>query len=180
MHEFKNPHSFANKVGRILWRTTNFLLCRWTPPRLANRWRILVLRAFGAKLGNVWIHPSARIWAPWRLIVGDDVAIDMGCYLYNPDWIIIEDRVVVSMNVILCTPSHDYSRSDFPLLTERIVVESDCWIAAQSFIQPGVRIGRGAVVGAGSMVTHDVPPWTVVGGNPAVPIKERVIRQAKA
>jgi len=61
------------------------------------------------------------------------------------------------------------------LLCKPIVIGSQVWIAADSFIGPGVCIGEGAVIGARSAVFKDVQGWTVVGGNPAVFIKKRII-----
>lgn len=57
-------------------------------------------------------------------------------------------------------------------LTRPIVIEDKVWIGIGATVLPGVRIGYGAIVGANSVVTHDVPPMTVVGGNPARFIKE--------
>ena len=53
---------------------------------------------------------------------------------------------------------------------------NNVWIATGAIILPGVTVGEGAVVGAGSVVARDVPPWTVVAGNPAREIKKRVLR----
>jgi putative colanic acid biosynthesis acetyltransferase WcaF len=60
-----------------------------------------------------------------------------------------------------------------PLTFERISIESDAWVAAHAFIMPGVLVGRGAVVGACSVVPQDVQPWTVVAGHPATIICSR-------
>jgi putative colanic acid biosynthesis acetyltransferase WcaF len=60
-----------------------------------------------------------------------------------------------------------------PLVTAPITVGADAWICARAFIGPGVAVGEGAVVGACAVVMKDVPPWTVVAGNPARLIKER-------
>ncbi len=168
--EFRNPHSLWNRTGRLLWNIVWVLLYRWTPPRLGMPWRKLILRCFGAKLGNTWIHPSTRIWAPWKLQSGDDVFIDRGCNLYNAYGIMIADRVVISMEAFLCTASHDHTKRDFPLIGKPIRIESDCWIAAQCFIMPGVRIGIGSVVGARGVVVKDVASLQIVAGNPAVEV----------
>lgn len=165
--EFRNPHSILNRLARLMWNIVWILFYRWTPPRLGAPWRRLILRCFGARIGRTWIHPSTRIWAPWRLQCGDDVFIDRGCNLYNAFGISVGNRVVISMECFLCTASHDYSKVDFPLIGAPIVVGSDCWIAAQSFLMPGIQIGHGSVVGARSVVTKDVCELGVVAGNPA-------------
>jgi putative colanic acid biosynthesis acetyltransferase WcaF len=78
--------------------------------------------------------------------------------------------------VTLCSVSHDYTSDSYTLIGSKITVKDDVWIAIQAFIMPGVTIGEGAVVGACAVVTKDVPPWTVVAGNPAREIKKRVIK----
>jgi putative colanic acid biosynthesis acetyltransferase WcaF len=175
---FRNPHSLANKMGRVAWAIVYWTCYRWTPARMGGWWRRWLLSRFGARLGRAWFHPSVRIWAPWLLKAGDDVYVDRGCYLYNPYGIEIGDRVIISFDSVLCTPTHDYRQPDYPLCGDRIVIEGDSWIAARAFVSPGVTIARGAVVGACSVVTRDVPAWSVVGGNPAVVIKQRMLTTA--
>jgi acetyltransferase-like isoleucine patch superfamily enzyme len=75
--------------------------------------------------------------------------------------------------VKLITGSHEISSGHFDLITRPITVEDNVWIATGAMILPGVTIGEGAVVAAGAVVTKDVEPWTVVGGNPARFIKKR-------
>lgn len=170
---FKNPHSFGNKLGRLVWNVVYVLLYKFTPPRLGMWWRRLVLLAFGARIGKSWIHPSTRIWAPWNLNIGNSVYVDQRCYLYNTFPITIKDRVIVSFGCVLCTPSHDYLQPDYPLIGGPIEIESDSWLMAESFVCPGVRIGIGGVVAARSVVTKDVKSLTVVAGSPAKFIKSR-------
>lgn len=172
---FRNPHRLGNKLGRVLWNVAYRLLFRPTPARLLVRWRAALLRLFGARLGRVWIHPRARVWAPWLLVAGDDVYIDEGAYVYNPFGVEIGDRVIISMEAFLCTASHDHERPDYPLVGGRIVIGSDTWLAAQVFVGPGVTVGDGSVVGARSCVVRDVPPWSVAAGNPAKVVRERVL-----
>jgi putative colanic acid biosynthesis acetyltransferase WcaF len=174
---FKNPHSFKNKLGRLIWRWAWAVCFRPTPPRLFGGWRRFLLRCFGAKLGNTWIHSSVEIWAPWLLTAGNDVFVDQKSNLYNAYGIEIGDRVVISQGVFLCTATHDYKKNDFPLMGRPIKVGNDTWIAAEAFVAPGVTVHNGGVVGARAMVIKDVAEWTVVGGNPAKYIKDRVIEK---
>lgn len=173
---FTNPHSVYNKIFRLLWSFTYTILYRWTPSRLGMGWRRLLLRIFGAKIGKSWIHPSTRIWAPWQLAIGDSSYIDGNCYLYNTYPIEIGDRVIISFGSVLCTPSHDYTQPTYPLVGGRISIENDCWIMAEAFICPGTKIGTGGIVAARAVVTKSVEPMTVVGGNPAKFIKQRMPR----
>ena len=166
----------ANKLARSVWQVVWLLLYRPTP-RLFHPWRCLLLRLFGAKLGRaVHPYPSARIWAPWNLEMGDHACLSEGvdCYCVAP--IRIGAQTTVSQYSFLCTASHDYTRADMPLVTAPITIGERVWITADVFVGPGVTIGDGAVVTARSSVFADIPPWVVARGNPAVPVKARVLQ----
>ena len=168
--------SLANKLARAAWQVVWLLLYRPTP-RLFHPWRCLLLRLFGAKLGRaVHPYPSARIWAPWNLEMGDHACLSEGvdCYCVAP--IRIGAQTTVSQYSFLCTASHDYTRADMPLVTAPITIGERAWITADVFVGPGVTIGDGAVVTARSSVFTDIPPWVVARGNPAVPVKARVLQ----
>ena len=94
---------------------------------------------------------------------------------YTVDEIVIGAQATVSQGVKLCSASHDISSRIMELTTSPIYIGENAWVAGWSIILPGVTIGEGAVVSAGSVVTKDVEPWSVVGGNPAKFIKKRVL-----
>lgn len=121
--------------------------------------------------------PSVKVWAPWNLTAGRNVAIDEGVDLYNVAPIHIGHLVAISRRAFLCTASHDISDIRRPLTYKPIIIGNGVWIGAEAIICPGVTIGDGAVVAAGAVVTKDVQPWTVVGGNPAKYIKERPVKK---
>ncbi len=102
------------------------------------------------------------------------LSADVDCYTVAP--IILGDNVTVSQGVKLCTASHDIASKIMELTYRPISICANSWVAGWSIILPGVTIGEGAVVAAGSVVTKDVEPWTVVGGNPAKFIKKRELR----
>ena len=85
-------------------------------------------------------------------------------------------NATVSQRTYLCTASHNISSSLHEQIEKPIIIEPNAWVAAEAFIGPGVTIGEGAVVGARACVYKDVKPWTVVGGNPAKYIKDRIIK----
>ena len=95
---------------------------------------------------------------------------------YSVDAIRIGDQATVSQGVKLCAASHDISSKIMELVHKPIVIGDNAWIAGWSIILPGVTIGEGAVVAAGSVITKDVGPWDVVGGNPAKFIKKRELK----
>jgi maltose O-acetyltransferase len=82
-------------------------------------------------------------------------------------------------DVMIISRGHNFSRLDIPMMSQGdsdpklVVFENDVWIGARAIILPGVHIGQGAIVGAGAVVTKDVPPYAIVGGNPAKVIKSR-------
>lgn len=164
--QLAQPITWRNKFGRVLWQVVWLLLFRPTP-RTFHAWRCYLLRSFGAKIGKrAHPYPSARVWAPWNLVMEDDSCLSEQVDCYCVDKIHLGNRVTVSQYSFLCTASHDYTRRDMPLVTAPIRIEDDAWVTADVFVGPGVTIGEGAVVGACSTITKDVPRWTVVAGTP--------------
>ena len=102
------------------------------------------------------------------------LASDVDCYNVAP--ITLGANSTVSQGAYLCTASHDISDPLNPLITAPIVIEDQAWVAAGAFVGMGVTIGQGAVVGARAAVFKSVEPWSVVGGNPAKFIKQRIIK----
>jgi putative colanic acid biosynthesis acetyltransferase WcaF len=132
------------------------------------------MRIFGARVGDgVHVYSSAQIWAPWNLEIGDAAAIGRKAQVYSQGQISLGRRVVVSQGVHLCAGTHDFETPGFPLVVKPITVGDDAWIAAEAFVHPGVKIGEGCVVGARSVVTCDLPEWTVCSGFPARALRPR-------
>ena len=94
--------------------------------------------------------------------------------VYNPDWVRIGQYAVVSQGAYLCGASHDYRKWHFPLISAPITIGEHAWIAARAIVHMGIRIGDGCVIGAGSVVTRDMPAWSVCAGNPCKVIKSYV------
>jgi putative colanic acid biosynthesis acetyltransferase WcaF len=161
---------------RAVWQMVQISLWRLAWKRVIFL-RPAILKIFGASVPwRCLISGGVRIYFPWALKVGRDVAISDRVVFYNLGGIELGDRVVVSQDVYFCGGTHDYTRPRYPLQRLPIAVESDVWIGAGAFIGPGVRIGAGAVVGARAVVVKDVPAWKVVAGNPARVVKDRVLQ----
>ena len=109
---------------------------------------------------------------PWRLVVGDHVWIGDDVGILSLAQVTIESSVCVARRSFLCTGSHDIRREDFKLKVAPILIRTGSWIAIGSLILPGVTIGEGAVVSAGSVVLKDVPANCLVRGNPATVVHE--------
>ncbi len=125
-------------------------------------------------------HRAVRAWALRQCgfevadaYIGNNLTVTMGLADHNQK-LIIEDRVAIAPNVTLILASHPNDSVLHKMLvppTRKIVIKHDAWLGTGSIIMPGITIGECAIVGAGVVVTHDVPSYTVVGGNPARVIK---------
>ena len=163
---------------RVLWMTVGKPLF-WLSPRPLFGWRRFVLRRFGAQVGTgVNFYPSATVYFPWKLTVGDYSAIGENALIYNLGPITIGDHVTISQRAHLCAGTHDASDPAMPLLKPPITIEDQVWVCADAFIGPNVTVGEGAIVGARAVAVKDVKPWTVVVGNPARYIKDRELHDA--
>ena len=162
----------APRWKEALWVTVRILFFQTAIP-WPSTFRVALLRAFGAKIGRgVVIRANVNISFPWRLTIGNDVWIgeDVGILTLAP--VTIESNVCISQRAYLCTGSHDFRREDFKLQVAPITVREGSWIAAACFIAPGIEIGSGAIVSAGSVVFENVAPKTFVRGNPAEVVSE--------
>ena len=160
---------------RLVWNFVYLVFFKYSP-RPLHMWRSFILRLFGADIGKgVHVYPKVIIWAPWQLIIGDETGIANGTILYSQGIIKLGKRVVISQGSHLCAGTHDFTKKGFPLITKPITIEDNVWIAAESFIHPGVTIHEGAVIGARSVVTKDIPTWMVCAGNPCKPLKVRIL-----
>ena len=167
--------SLTNRLMRLIWGVVYTLFFRYSP-RPFHSYRAFILRCFGARVGKgVHVYPRVRIWAPWTLDLGDECGIANGVELYSQGRITIGYRAILSQGTYLCTGTHDYTTAGHPLYTKPIVIGDRVWVAADCFIHPGVTIGAGAVIGARSVVTRDMPPWMVCAGHPCTPLKERIM-----
>lgn len=176
--KYQDALTLGNKLARFAWNVFAFVLFRPFAGPVFRYYRSSVLRLWGAKIGKrCAVASSVKIWAPWNLEVGDYVAIGPRAGIYDVAKIVMGSNITVSQDAYLCTASHDISQLKKPLVVHPIELRDSTWVAARAIVLPGVTIGEGAVVGAGAVVTKDVEPWTVVGGNPAKFIKKREIRE---
>ena len=112
-----------------------------------------------------------------RIRIGNNSGIGANCVV--PDHVSIGDNVMMGPNCYFVTRNHAFSDTSLPMIKQgfsegkSITVGNDVWIGYGCIILPGVTIGNGAIIGAGAVVTKDVPPYAIVGGNPAKIIKYR-------
>lgn len=162
----------APRWREALWVVVKgiFFLTPWPWPSVL---RVALLRAFGARVGEgVVVRARVNITFPWRLNVGDDVWIGEEVLILSLAPVTIESNVCLSQRAFVCTGSHDFLAPGFDLLTKPVTIREGSWIAAQAFIAPGVEVGTGSMVSVGSCALENVPPWSLVRGNPAVVVRE--------
>ena len=145
-------------------------------------WHYRALLEYTGK--NLRVAQGVRINNPSLVSVGDGVYLGDGVQLYAWDErIVIGSNVLVAAGVRMITRKHGFADIGRPMADQGynnapIVIEDDVWIGFQAIILPGVTVGRGAIVGAGAVVTRDVKPYCIVGGVPARLIRERTPREA--
>ena len=181
LKSYRNRHSLKSKIARTLWNVVWVFLFRATPRgNLFRPWRIALLKLFGAKVR--WssnVLPSCRIWQPWKLTMGAFACLSEDVDCDAVDEITISDQATVSQGAKLCSAGHDVSSRIMELTHAPIVIGENAWVAAWSIVMPGVIIGEGAVIAAGAVVTKNVEPWSIVGGNPAKFIKKRELKEMR-
>lgn len=157
--------------------------------RKYKNFKIKIVSYFGKflflKCGNNFRMGLHNQMSYQNIVIGNNVSIgDNSCFMSSKAKIIIGDHVMFGPHVFLITGNHrtDIKNKFMDEITdeekilendEDIVLEGDNWIGAGAIILKGVRVGKGAVVGAGALVTKDVPENAIVGGNPAKVIKYR-------
>lgn len=99
--------------------------------------------------------------------IGENTVVNRRVHLDGRGTLLIGSNVSISPESYILSMTHDVQSSDFIGVCKQTKIEDFVWIGVRAIILPGVTIGKGAVVGAGAVVTHDVPPYHIVAGNPA-------------
>lgn len=139
---------------------------RWT------KWvRYVVVKRFVKKCGkNVNIQNRTRIGL--TLIIGDNSGVGENSRIGSNTT--IGNNVMMGPDVIICTQNHKYTRETFEgFIRKPVIIEDNVWIGYRVIILPGVTVGKNSIIGAGAVVTKDIPPYSVVGGVPARVLKSR-------
>lgn len=147
-----------------IWRKLLSNMMDWAilEPFNPRKLRPVFMRMMGCKVGK-------------ECFIGEYVRIDPG----HADMITLEDHVSIAAGVRLLCHQRDFSNyyvgddyMDLGYVVKPIILKKGCLIGMESFVMPGVTIGEGAIVGAGSLVTKDIPAWTVATGRPAKVVKQ--------
>ena len=134
--------------------------------------------AFGAKIHqSSHVYSSVKIWAPWNLRMEEGACLGPNVICYNQDLVWLKEHTIVSQYAYLCTAGHETDKmntADAGLITAGITLQEGAWIGTRAFVGMGVVVGERAIVGANAGVYKDVEMNTIVGGNPARVIRERI------
>lgn len=165
----------SDKIYRLLWRIVSLFLFKPFSLPFFNSWRIFLLKIFGATIGrHAHIYSSAYIPSPRNLILGTHSTLGPEVKLHFGKTI-IGDKVTISQRTYLCSATHDINSINVPLVIGTIIIEDFVWVAAEAFVMSNITIGEGAIVGARAAVFKNIEAWSVVGGNPAKYLKDRIV-----
>ena len=149
----------CNFTGHIPVQTIRMALYRWL---------------FKVKAGRgTNIYRACELRSPWRIRIGEGTSIGDHCILDGRAGLVIGSSVNLSTGVWIWTQQHDKDDRHFKVVGKGVIIEDYAWLGGRVIVLPGVRIGRGAVVASGSIVTKDVPPYAVMAGMPARKVGER-------
>ena len=147
--------------------------------RLFIYFKVIILRIMGAKVArNIFIYPGVWIIPGKNLVIGNYVDLAKDVIITTVGGVFIGDRTLIGYRTQILSANHTIPKigEPFPVSGDSLApihIANDVWIGANCIITAGVTIGEGAVVAAGSVVTKDVLPNSIVGGVPAKLIRMR-------
>ncbi len=179
--KFKKPSKLTYLI-RIIWYTITLL----GPIHLLKLYAYYVINyIYGykhAQIGkNTNVHPTVIIREPHNVVIGYNCYFNHNTILHGGKKnakLTIGNYVQTGPNVAIYAYNHEFSNKHIPIIDQGyyesdVNIEDDVWIGANSVVLSGVCIGKGAVIGAGSVVTKDIPPYSICAGTPAKVIKNR-------
>ena len=145
--------------------------------RWARKIRRMICRHIFDKCGdNVNVERGAHFANGGGICLGSGSGLGVNCSVHGP--LKIGDNVMMGPDVTILTHTHNIERTDIPMGKQgmreaEVIIGNDVWIGMRVIIMPGIKVGDGAVIGAGAVVTKDVPAFAIVGGVHAKVIKYR-------
>ena len=172
--------STSEIISKVMNRVSNYfldlelMLLRWVGYIPSHTIRNIKYKFFGMKIGKgSTLHMWANFFDPRNITIGEDTIIGDHAFLDGRDKLIIGNHVDIASSVMIYNSEHDLSKDDFSAILAPVEIDDFCFIGPRVTIMPGVKIGKGAAVAGGAVVTKDVDPFTIVGGVPAKLIGER-------
>ncbi|MDG2357843.1 MAG: acyltransferase [Polaribacter sp.] len=120
------------------------------------------------------IYSGFQIRSASKISIGKGTVVGSNCELDGRKRLTIGQNVNISSDVKFYTLQHDYNSLNFDAVGNPVVIEDYVWVSVRAIVLPGVRIGKGAVIAAGAVVTKNVDPYAIMGGVPAKKIGERI------
>lgn len=171
---------------KMLFQIVKYTILFIAPVKILQLYSYYVINhVYGIKKAKIGkgtkIRPTVILREPENIIIGEYCGFNHNTILNGGKKdakLIIGNYVRVGPNVCMYASNHNTENTGIPIVNQGykekdIVIEDDVWIGANSVILSGVHIGKGAVIGAGSVVTKNLPPYTICGGVPAKAIKQR-------
>jgi len=147
--------------------------------KVAKKLRYYCCRRLFASCGkNVNIERGAKFGSGKDIRIGDNSGIGINAKV--PNDIVIGANVMMGPDVIIFSQNHVFDKTDIPMIRqgmakkEKVVIGDDVWIGERVIIMPGKSIGRSSIIGAGSVVTKNIPELVIAAGNPAMVKKSRI------
>lgn len=169
-----------NKVkGRIkaIFLEFELMVLRWVGHIPSHMLRRLIYQLSGVRIGRgSTIHMWANFFNPKGVVIGEDTIIGDRCFLDGRDSLTIGSHTDIASQVLIYNSEHDLEDEHFRARTSLVEIGDYCFIGPRAIILPGVKIGNGAVIAAGAVVTKDVGAFKIVGGVPAKEIGERKLK----
>ena len=136
--------------------------------------RKCIFTLMGVKIGKyTTIHMRCRVFDPKNITIGNDTIIGDGAFLDGRDKLSIGDHVDIASEVMIYNSEHDINDQQFKAGISPVTIEDYVFVGPRAIILPGVKIGKGAIVAAGCVVTKDVPEYAIFAGVPGIGIGER-------
>lgn len=164
---------FLVSKWKAFWGPFSLLLLTFVGYVPIHAFRKAYYRACGMKIGKSAFHWRARFFAPSGIRIGDYTTIGNDAFLDGRMGLFIGDCVNIAGEVRIFTMQHDIDSPSFASVGGPITIEDYAYLGTRVTVLPGVTVHKGAVVASGSVVTKDVPEYTLVGGIPAKRIRER-------
>ena len=162
------------------WLDFELMLLRWIGHVPFHTVRNFCYRLSGIKIGRgATFHMWANFFEPKNISIGDGTIIGDHAFLDGRAELTIGKHVDIASSVMIYNSEHDLEKDDFSAKDAPVVIDDYVFIGPRAIILPGVKIGTGAVVAAGAVVTKDVLPFKIVGGVPAKEIGERKNKSPK-
>lgn len=166
-----------NRLLAIL-QDLKLMLLRWVGYCPSHQWRIFCYRLAGIKIGKgSTIHMWANFFATDKIEIGQDTIVGDHCFLDGRAKLKIGNHTDIASQVLIYNSEHDIHDPEFKAICRPVEIGDYVFIGPRAIILPGVKIGKGAVVAAGAVVTKDVPAGKIVGGVPAQVIGERGLKE---